>query len=57
LVMFVSWFSVHYLVANVISLLILTLVRFVISDRLIWKPKGVDSLEEVPLPSVQTEKL
>ncbi len=57
LVVFVSWFGFHYLTANVISLGILTIIRYMISDRLIWKPTVIDSPDDVPLPNVQTEKL
>ena len=35
----VSVFGVHYLVANLVSIMALMLVRFVVADRLIWRRK------------------
>ncbi len=37
MVLAVSWMGMHYAVANVFTLVILMLVRFTVSDHLIWK--------------------
>jgi dolichol-phosphate mannosyltransferase len=49
LVMFVRWFGIHYLTANVLSLLILTMIRYFVSDRVIWKQQPSDPSSDLPL--------
>lgn len=39
LALFVSVFGMHYLVGNLLSLVVMMLARFVISDRMIWRKR------------------
>lgn len=39
LVAFTSWLGIHYLVANLLSLVLMTFFRFAIADRLLWHAK------------------
>jgi dolichol-phosphate mannosyltransferase len=57
LVFFVSWLSVHYLVANLLSLVMLMLLRYFIADRFIWRKQAASELPLTPVTSVHTEKL
>jgi dolichol-phosphate mannosyltransferase len=57
LVFFVSWLGVHYLLANVLSLVILMVLRYFIADRLIWKKQVAAELPLTPITSIHTEKL
>jgi dolichol-phosphate mannosyltransferase len=57
LVFFVSWLSVHYLAANVLSLVMLMLLRYLIADRLIWKKSVAPELPLAPITGVTGEKL
>ncbi|HRV93745.1 MAG TPA: glycosyltransferase [Anaerolineae bacterium] len=49
LTIFISWLGMHYLSANLLSLILMTLLRFAIADRLIWR-KGEEEI-------VNTQKL
>lgn len=42
LALLVSWLGMHYVVANLISLMVMTLARFLIADRVIWSPQQAD---------------
>ena len=55
LVALVAWFGMHYLWANMFTLLVMTVLRFGISDRLIWRGGHTapsSPLDEAPLPAV-----
>lgn len=43
LALLTSGLGIHYLVSNVLSLALIALLRFMISDRLIWSPTDVSS--------------
>lgn len=38
LAVLVTWLGIHYLAANLLSLVLMTLLRFAVADRLIWRP-------------------
>ena len=64
LAVLVSWLGLYYLLANLITLFVMTLFRFGISDHLIWRHRGRDGLPEAandplltPITSIMTEEL
>lgn len=64
LVVLVSWLGMHYLVANLISLGVMMLARYAISDQVIWRPQprvpAPETFDDLPLrtaSSIVSEKL
>jgi dolichol-phosphate mannosyltransferase len=43
-----TWFGIHYLASNLISLALMTVVRFVLADSIIWGQKASTSPTNVP---------
>jgi putative flippase GtrA len=43
LALLVSWLGVHYVIANLISLVVLTATRYMVADRVIWSPQRANT--------------
>ena len=50
LVLLTSLMGIHYLVSNLITLVLLFAVRFAVSDRLLWRPGDVASDDDAGTP-------
>lgn len=49
LVIFTEWMGINYLVSNAISLGMFTVFRFVVSERLIWRPRRPEVAAPQPI--------